>query len=106
MNVGRVVQVIGPTIDVEFDTGKIPEIYSAITIDEKVDGIAIKLTAEVQQQIGRNQVKAIAMSSTDGVVRGMKVVDTGGPKNGVVVADMTVALLSWFHLIVETDGGL
>src|SRR5687767_8437567 len=79
MNIGRVSQVIGPVIDVEFDTGKIPEIYTAITIDEKIDGREIKLTAEVEQQIGRNQVRAIAMSTTDGVQRGMKVVDTGAP---------------------------
>jgi F-type H+-transporting ATPase subunit beta len=79
MNIGRVAQVIGPVIDVEFDTGKIPEIYTALRIDEQVNGHPIKLTAEVEQQIGRNQVRAIAMSTTDGVQRGMKVVDTGSP---------------------------
>jgi F-type H+-transporting ATPase subunit beta len=79
MNVGHVAQVIGPVIDVEFEGGHIPEIYSALVVDETVDGRRIQLTAEVEQQIGRNQVKAVAMSSTDGVVRGMKVVDTGKP---------------------------
>src|SRR5215510_8528858 len=79
MNEGRVAQVIGPVIDVEFEGGHIPEIYTALVIDEKVDGREIKLTAEVEQQIGRNQVRAVAMSSTDGVVRGMEVVDTGKP---------------------------
>src|SRR5262245_760118 len=79
MNIGRVAQVIGPVIDVEFDTGKIPEIYTALRIDEQVNGNPIKLTAEVEQQIGRNQVRAIAMSTTDGVQRGMKVIDTGSP---------------------------
>ncbi|HWO88689.1 MAG TPA: F0F1 ATP synthase subunit beta [Gemmatimonadales bacterium] len=74
-NVGKVVQVIGPVLDVEFEPGALPELYTALRIEQ--DGIA--LTAEVQQHIGRNQVRAVAMSSTDGVVRGMKAVDTGGP---------------------------
>lgn len=79
LNYGKVVQVIGPTIDVEFDPERLPEIYTALKLDEEVDGKRITLTAEVQQQIGRNQVKAVSMSSTDGVVRGMKVLDTGQP---------------------------
>jgi F-type H+-transporting ATPase subunit beta len=76
---GRVVQVIGPVIDVEFDAGALPEIYSALHIQspEQEGGIAIDLVAEVQQHIGRSQVRAVAMSSTDGVTRGMDVVDTG-----------------------------
>jgi F-type H+-transporting ATPase subunit beta len=78
-NYGKVVQVIGPTIDVEFDPDKLPEIYTAITIDEERDGKRLRLIAEVQQQIGRNQVRAVSMSSTDGVVRGMKVLDTAQP---------------------------
>jgi len=78
-NYGSVVQVIGPTIDVEFDPEKLPEIYTALKLDEETDGKRITLTAEVQQLIGRNQVKAVSMSSTDGVVRGMKVLDTGQP---------------------------
>src|SRR2546430_14473430 len=82
-NVGRVVQVIGPVLDVEFEPEHLPELYSAVVIDHTGhagDGApAIRLTAEVQQHIGRNQVRAVAMSSTDGVVRGMEVVDTGTP---------------------------
>ena len=76
---GRVVQVIGPVIDVEFDAESLPEIYNAlqITSPQQEGGIAIDLVAEVQQHIGRNQVRAVAMSSTDGVTRGMDVVDTG-----------------------------
>src|SRR5215510_4228471 len=97
MNEGRVAQVIGPVIDVEFEGGHIPEIYTALVIDEKVDGREIKLTAEVEQQIGRNQVKAVAMSSTDGVVRGMKVVDTGRPISGPV-EDIATAF-TWFRPI-------
>jgi F-type H+/Na+-transporting ATPase subunit beta len=77
--VGRVVQVIGPVIDVEFANAAIPEIYSALEIREKGENGSpdIRLTAEVQQHIGRSQVRAVAMSSTDGLQRGMKVRDTG-----------------------------
>jgi F-type H+-transporting ATPase subunit beta len=79
-NVGRVVQVIGPVLDVEFESENLPELYNALTINSKSDaGADIRVTSEVQQHIGRNQVRAVAMSSTDAVVRGMEVVDTGGP---------------------------
>ncbi|MGH7476935.1 MAG: F0F1 ATP synthase subunit beta [Longimicrobiales bacterium] len=75
---GRVVQVIGPVLDVEFDTGELPEIYNALEIRAAGNGgPAIDLVAEVQQHIGRSQVRAVAMSSTDGVTRGMEVRDTG-----------------------------
>src|SRR5216110_2592473 len=79
-NVGKVVQVIGPVLDVEFEPERLPEIYNAVVIDHRGNGgPPIRLTAEVQQHIGRNQVRAVAMTSTDGVVRGMEVVDTGKP---------------------------
>src|SRR6266581_1542865 len=77
-NVGKVVQVIGPVLDIEFEPERLPEIYNAVVIDHRGNGAPpIRLTAEVQQHIGRNQVRAVAMTSTDGVVRGMEVVDTG-----------------------------
>jgi F-type H+/Na+-transporting ATPase subunit beta len=78
-NVGRVVQVIGPVLDVEFQPEHLPEIYNAIQIEDASGPIPVKLTAEVQQHIGQNQVRAVAMSTTDGVTRGMEVRDTGGP---------------------------
>ena len=79
-NVGKVVQVIGPVLDVEFEPEHLPEIYNALAIDHRGNGAPpIRLIAEVQQHIGRNQVRAVAMTSTDGVVRGMDVVDTGQP---------------------------
>ncbi|HEX6746574.1 MAG TPA: F0F1 ATP synthase subunit beta [Longimicrobium sp.] len=76
-NTGKVVQVIGPVIDAEFET--LPDIYNALVIRQPAqDGRdAVDVTLEVQQHIGRNQVRAVAMSSTDGVVRGMEVLDTG-----------------------------
>ena len=78
-NIGKVVQVIGPVLDVEFEADKLPELYNALRIHTTSDGIAINVVVEVQQHIGRNQVRAVAMSSTDAVVRGMDVIDTGGP---------------------------
>jgi F-type H+-transporting ATPase subunit beta len=74
-NSGKIVQVIGPVLDVEFEPEHLPELYSALRVEEG----EIRLVAEVQQHIGRNQVRAVAMSTTDGVVRGMAAVDTGGP---------------------------
>ncbi len=79
-SIGKVVQVIGPVLDVEFEPERLPELYNALVIDHRGNGTpAIHLVAEVQQHIGRNQVRAVAMSSTDGVVRGMEVTDTGDP---------------------------
>jgi len=76
--IGKVVQVIGPVLDVEFESGHLPELYNALEINATTDsGQEIHVTVEVQQHIGRNQVRAVAMSSTDAVVRGMEVVDTG-----------------------------
>jgi F-type H+/Na+-transporting ATPase subunit beta len=77
--VGKVVQVIGPVIDASFESGHLPDIYNALRIDlPAIEGReANTIVLEVQQHIGRNQVRAVAMSSTDGVVRGMDVVDTG-----------------------------
>jgi F-type H+-transporting ATPase subunit beta len=77
---GRVVQVIGPVLDVEFDSEEsLPEIYTALTIEQGEGDDRTTLVAEVQQHIGRDQVRAVAMSSTDGVVRGTPVLNTGGP---------------------------
>jgi F-type H+-transporting ATPase subunit beta len=77
MNVGRVVRVIGPVIDVEFDPDKMPAIYNALKVDGETPIGEIHLVAEVQQHLEGNLVRAVAMSSTDGLSRGMEVVDTG-----------------------------
>ncbi|HXG73046.1 MAG TPA: F0F1 ATP synthase subunit beta [Gemmatimonadaceae bacterium] len=77
-NIGKVVQVIGPVLDVEFESENLPELYNALRIRAKSEsGADIDVVVEVQQHIGRNQVRAVAMSSTDAVVRGMEVEDTG-----------------------------
>ena len=77
-NIGKVVQVIGPVLDVAFDPEDLPDIYNALSVESSGDnGNAVRLIAEVQQHIGRGMVRAVSMTSTDGVTRGMDVVDTG-----------------------------
>ena len=77
-NIGRVIQVIGPVLDVEFDPEHLPDIYNALSLKSTGDGgNDVDLVVEVQQHIGRGMVRAVAMTSTDGVTRGMDVVDTG-----------------------------
>src|SRR4029078_9382388 len=89
-NIGKVVQVIGPVLDVEFEAEHLPELYNALEISGTApDGTPIRVPVEVQQHVGRNQVRAVAMSSTDAVVRGMEVVDTGGPITAPVRAPAT-----------------
>src|SRR5258706_10605034 len=78
-SLGTIVQVIGPVLDVEFQPDHLPEIYSALLVEDGSGPLPVRLVAEVQQHIGQNQVRAVAMSSTDGVTRGMQALDTGGP---------------------------
>jgi F-type H+-transporting ATPase subunit beta len=76
-NNGTIVQVIGPVVDVEFPAGKLPKLYEALVINFTANGVPTKLTLEVQQHLGDNWVRAIAMSSTEGLQRGLPVVATG-----------------------------
>jgi len=76
MNKGKISQIIGPVIDVEFEEGKLPAIYNAVKI-ERLDGG--ELISEVHQHLGENLVRTVAMDSTDGLTRGMEVEDTGAP---------------------------
>jgi F-type H+/Na+-transporting ATPase subunit beta len=79
-NKGNIVQVIGPVVDVEFpDEKTLPKIYNALEIEYEVNDNPTKLILEVQQHLGENWVRSVAMSSTDGLKRGMEVVDTGAP---------------------------
>jgi F-type H+/Na+-transporting ATPase subunit beta len=79
-NVGRITKVIGPVLDAEFPSGKMPRIYNAIRVQgTNSAGQTVSVTCEVQQLLGDNQVRAVAMSATDGLVRGMDVIDTGAP---------------------------
>src|SRR6266542_5911343 len=76
---GRIVQVIGSTFDAEFAEGHLPEIHNALRIDSEFKGVRIKLTGEVQQHLGGNRIRCVALGSTDGLVRGMEALDTGAP---------------------------
>ena len=78
MNKGKIVQVIGPVVDVEF-TNQLPAIYNALTVENSVGGESSTLTLEVQQHLGDNWVRAVAMSSTEGLKRGYEVTDSGAP---------------------------
>ncbi len=80
---GKILQIIGPVIDAEFPPGQLPNIYNAIRVEEPEDKKTgrpeIKVTFEVAQHLGENRVRAVAMNTTDGLVRGMAVKDTGAP---------------------------
>src|SRR5262245_5339761 len=79
-NVGRVVQIIGPVLDIEFEKG-VPQIFNAVRIqdDGSAGGSKIDVIVEVEQDLGDNRVRCVSMQPTDGMVRGMKATDTGGP---------------------------
>lgn len=77
MNIGKIVQVMGPVVDVEFAPDQLPEIYSAITVT--VPEQKISLTLEAMQHLGNDTVRCVAMSSTDGLQRGMEAINTGAP---------------------------
>jgi F-type H+/Na+-transporting ATPase subunit beta len=76
---GRITQIIGSTFDAEFDEKSLPSIYNALSIQTSVKGLNIKVTGEVQQHLGGGRVRCVALGSTDGMVRGMGVLDTGAP---------------------------
>ncbi|MEP7310567.1 MAG: F0F1 ATP synthase subunit beta [Acidobacteriota bacterium] len=80
-NIGTIVQIIGPVVDVEFEAGHLPEIYNALRIVAKGQGGAADLDVivEVEQHLGENRVRTVAMKPTDGMQRGMKVTDLGHP---------------------------
>jgi F-type H+-transporting ATPase subunit beta len=83
MSTGKIVQVIGPVVDVEFEPGRLPAIYNALLVQgveqKDIFSYSSKLTLEVAQHLGEAQVRTIAMASTDGLTRGMSVEDTGAP---------------------------
>ena len=82
-HLGKIVQVIGPVVDVEFETGKLPPIYNALLVqgveNKDVFAYSQKLTLEVAQHLGESHVRTIAMAATEGLSRGMSVEDTGSP---------------------------
>src|SRR5262249_9373099 len=78
MRIGKIVQVVGPVVDVEFPDS-LPGIYNALTVEYEAQGRPAKLTLEVQQHLGDKWVRTIAMSGTEGLKRGFEVIDSGGP---------------------------
>ena len=99
-SVGKITQIIGPVIDAEFPAGKMPRIYNALKVTGKNGtGQEVAVTCEVQQLLGDNKVRAVAMSGTDGLVRGMDVADTGKPIS-VPVGKATLGRI--FNVLGET----
>ncbi|MEE8547157.1 MAG: F0F1 ATP synthase subunit beta, partial [bacterium] len=78
-SIGKITQIIGPVLDIEFEPGNLPAIYNAIRIEGETSGKKISLITEVAAHLGNNVVRTVAMSSTDGLIRGMAAEDTGGP---------------------------
>ncbi len=104
MNVGRIVRVVGPVLDVEFAPDAMPAIYNALTVDAETSVGRVNTVAEVQAHLPGNQVRAVAMSSTDGITRGMEAVDTGGAMR-MPVGPSTLGRI--FNVLGETiDGGV
>jgi len=98
-NEGRIIQIIGPVMDVAFSSGNIPNIYNALIVEGKNEaGEDLKITVEVQQLLGDNLVRAVSMSATDGCMRGMKVMDTGAPLS-VPVGEATLGRI--FNVLGE-----
>jgi F-type H+-transporting ATPase subunit beta len=79
VRVGKVVQIIGPVIDIEFAGGALPPIYNAVRVTGESSGEQIDVIVEVEQHLGENRVRTVAMKATDGLQRGMTATDTGGP---------------------------
>src|SRR5919197_4564957 len=98
---GEIVQIIGPVVDVAFPEGHLPEIYDALVITRD-DKERTKLVAEVQRHLGNNWVRAVAMDTSDGLRRGMKVVNTGEPI-AVPVGEKTLGRL--FNVVGEPIDG-
>jgi len=103
-SVGIISQIIGPVMDVEFSEGSLPSIYDALTISGKIaSGETVSVLVEVQQLLGNRRVRAIAMSSTDGLMRNMEVVNTGAPLS-VPVGKITLGRI--FNVLGKVvDGG-
>jgi F-type H+-transporting ATPase subunit beta len=102
--VGSVKQIIGPTVDLEFPSDALPNILNAVTIND--DKLNIHITVEVAQHLGNNLVRCISMQSTDGMIRGMKAIDTGSPIS-VPVGEQTLGHI--FNLLgepLDTDQAL
>ena len=102
-NEGLITQVIGPVIDVEFASGKLPEINDSVEI---IVNDKDKIVAEVQQHLGENRIRSVAMSSTDGIKRGMKVINTGEPIKIPVGKNILGRILNVLGEPVDNEGAI
>ncbi|KAM3355778.1 hypothetical protein P3S68_022492 [Capsicum galapagoense] len=109
---GCVVQIIGPVLDVAFPPGKMPNIYNALVVQGRDSiGKPINVACEVQQLLGNNRVRAVAMSATDGLMRKMKVIDTGAPIRKIELfrgdgVGKTVLIMELINNIAKSHGGI
>ena len=101
-NIGKITQVIGSTFDAEFEEDNLPAIYNAVKIESDYKNVKINLTGEVQQQLGGGRVRCVALGSTDGLIRGADVIDTGAPLS-VPVGEGTLGRV--FNLLGEPIDG-
>ena len=99
---GRITQIIGSTFDAEFPNDALPKIYNALKINSEHKGVKVDLTGEVQQHLGGGRVRCVALGSTDGMIRGMEVVDTGSP---ITVPVGKGALARVFNVLGEPVDG-
>src|SRR5918994_707644 len=99
---GKITQVIGSTFDAEFEEDHLPAIYNAVKIRSDKKGVKIDLTGEVQQHLGGGRVRCVALGSTDGLIRGEDVLDTGAPVS-VPVGEGTLGRV--FNLLGEPIDG-
>ena len=79
MEIGKIIQVMGPVVDVEFESGRLPKIYNALEINYEADGKPARLICEVQQHLGENTVRSVSMGATEGLSRGMEAKDLAAP---------------------------
>ena len=77
--IGKVIQIIGPVVDCEFDEKHLPAIYNCVIVEGEAGGQTFRVSTEVQQHLGERRVRCVSMQPTDGMVRGMKAADTGEP---------------------------
>src|SRR3982751_6847833 len=105
--VGKVTQVIGPVVDVEFPAGSLPEIFTALTLSNpSISDKPDNLTIEVAQHLGENTARCIAMDSTDGLVRGQPASNTGGPISGPRGKETLGRILNVIGRPVDERGGV
>ena len=104
MNKGKIVQIIGPVVDIEF-ADKLPAIYNALTVEITPPGAPapVKLTLEVQQHLGDNWLRAVAMRATEGHKRAMEITDHGAPIRARVARQLGYKSVKYLHKITAVD---